>query len=721
VDIVAHLSSSPASQVWQLLADPPHCEQRSLVAARLRWTSNSKLPPDDRVVGWWLLRVNRLSTNTVRASSVRRSSRIRSVLTTSSIASAMSDPIPTPAVAPAAAAAATAPASQPNADGLEDTDNSEVFIESTWRSRAVRYDREMQSDTVACKEAASQARQMKSAGAQTESKTGGELKPDAPLPPSFPSFLSSVYPALSAQLTANAESTAFEEYWVAWEEERDAWEKVVTLQNSAAIAELGVAPAADHMSPLAGKKKRGGHASSSEKEPEHASITGVSWSCNGAVLVASYAASSHVGWCNHSASTLSFWNIMRRQISSTRPDFTLDQECCCMCLAYHPERPTILAGGMFNGEVRVWDTALIEDLSTTAAAGADDKQQEEKESSSSSTAAASSGSSNPCIMRSSIDDHFHREPISRLEWVRDSNRQWQLVSVAGDGKVLIWPMEDPLNKLEYPTDGYILTPSEKYSGQKLTSTGGGGLGMGGAGRNKFSVLGGTAIAFAPQSASGDNSSNATGSASSSVGASHSFLASTEGGGLLRLPLSTILKRRGYLKSGESKWNRDAYRLVEQCDPAAKFDVKKLVEKYAKSSGAEAIELSTIFAARPAPASLYPSAVDLTYEGHAGPVYGLAFCRFERRIWASASTDGRIKVFQINNVRATSSRLTINAAARVCVSVWRTRFSTLADRTSRALPCSLSPLPAASPPDPRPGFGVSLLPRVVSGSSARLRV
>ncbi len=62
-----------------------------------------------------------------------------------------------------ARAGAAAPAVA-NADGLEDGDAVEVFVESTWRAAAVKYDREQQSEPLVTRDIAMQAREMKSSG-----------------------------------------------------------------------------------------------------------------------------------------------------------------------------------------------------------------------------------------------------------------------------------------------------------------------------------------------------------------------------------------------------------------------------------------------------------------------------------------------------------------------------------------------------------------------------
>ena len=104
---------------------------------------------------------------------------------------------------------------------------------------------------------------------------------------------------------------------------------------------------------------------------------------------------------------------MKRNVGrNNQADAVIEVPCCVMCTAVHPENATLIVGGLFNGELRVWDTALLE---------SSDQEQE------------------ALLMSSTIDDFYHREPITQVAWVRDiRERSYNIVSVSGDGKVLFF-------------------------------------------------------------------------------------------------------------------------------------------------------------------------------------------------------------------------------------------------------------------------------------------
>ena len=107
---------------------------------------------------------------------------------------------------------------------------------------------------------------------------------------------------------------------------------------------------------------------------------------SGTMLAVAFARNDHNGWCMHRAS-LCIWNMMKQNINVSKPDISVEVPCCLMCVEFHPDMPNIVAGGLFNGEIRVWDV---------------------------------SNSEEPLLMSSVIDDYFHREPIAKLAWVRNA-------------------------------------------------------------------------------------------------------------------------------------------------------------------------------------------------------------------------------------------------------------------------------------------------------------
>ncbi|KAK2163799.1 hypothetical protein LSH36_74g11005 [Paralvinella palmiformis] len=137
-----------------------------------------------------------------------------------------------------------------------------------------------------------------------------------------------------------------------------------------------------------------------------------------------YGRYDHEDWCTHK-SALCTWNLDRRTLDANKPDTVMDLSSCLMCIAYHPQKPGLIVGGTFNGEVLVWDLSREDDI---------------------------------LVASSGIGDDSHREPISKVEWVKDQDAKgakYKIVSVSSDGKILVWQRNAKKHKLKL-SDGFIL-------------------------------------------------------------------------------------------------------------------------------------------------------------------------------------------------------------------------------------------------------------------------
>ena len=83
---------------------------------------------------------------------------------------------------------------------------------------------------------------------------------------------------------------------------------------------------------------------------------------------------------------------------------------CLTCLDFHPEDPSLLAGGAFNGDVLMWNLAAAEDK---------------------------------LVGKSTLCNYTHHEPVQRVCWTKDplrrGHRGYLLCSIAADGKVFPAP------------------------------------------------------------------------------------------------------------------------------------------------------------------------------------------------------------------------------------------------------------------------------------------
>ncbi|NXD12228.1 WDR34 protein, partial [Nothocercus nigrocapillus] len=257
-------------------------------------------------------------------------------------------------------------------------------VGSLWRrARSARCEaKSCQTGPIATAEAAVQMGTKREAGVQTEQGAGvtqGSLQEGPADTARLLSFLQRVEDAVIKELSKNCRSHAFDGFEVNWTDQNETVLCLHTLSY----------PEAQH---------------------RKLQVTDVSWNATGAVVACSYGRLDDGDWSTEK-SYVCTWNLDRRGLNPQCPNLVVDVPSSVMCLAFHPSQPSLIAGGLFSGEVVVWDTSRTED---------------------------------PLILRTGMTDDTHTDPVyQQINWLPDGKHRnhFQLLSASTDGKMLVWREE----------------------------------------------------------------------------------------------------------------------------------------------------------------------------------------------------------------------------------------------------------------------------------------
>ncbi|XP_049460026.1 WD repeat-containing protein 34 isoform X3 [Epinephelus fuscoguttatus] len=212
-----------------------------------------------------------------------------------------------------------------------------VSVQSLWRTsqQSTQESRGCQTGPVHTAEAETQTVRCATSCTQTESqyqeteqllqKNHDELEP-----PGLQDFLQQVEDTAIRELVKNTRSHAFDEFQVNWEDHSQLVSCLHCLQHPSA-------------------QERGLH------------VTAVSWSCTGSVIACAYGRIDDGDWSTE-RSCVCTWNLDRRNLNPKQADLVIDVPTAVTALCCHPDQPAFIAGGLYSGEVVVWDISRTQDL-----------------------------------------------------------------------------------------------------------------------------------------------------------------------------------------------------------------------------------------------------------------------------------------------------------------------------------------------------------------------
>ncbi|XP_053552083.1 cytoplasmic dynein 2 intermediate chain 2 isoform X2 [Bombina bombina] len=173
-------------------------------------------------------------------------------------------------------------------------------------------------------------------------------------------------------------------------------------------------------------------------------VTGITWNSTGSVIACSYGRMGDGDWSTEK-SYICTWNLDRRGLNPNRPDVIIDVPSSVMCVAFHPSQPSLVAGGLFSGEVAVWDISQTDD---------------------------------PLIARTGITPDSHTDAVYKVGWMQEQTQgnRPQVLSVSSDGKILVWQMVKQGQLVL--SDGFALVAQQIPSNTKLNKHGRGDTAIG---------------------------------------------------------------------------------------------------------------------------------------------------------------------------------------------------------------------------------------------------
>ncbi|XP_067340527.1 WD repeat-containing protein 34 isoform X2 [Channa argus] len=195
--------------------------------------------------------------------------------------------------------------------------------------------------------------------------------------PGLKNFLQCVEEVVIKELVKNSKTHAFDGFQVNWDDHSHLVSCLHCLQHPPA-------------------QERGLH------------VTSVSWSCTGSVVACAYGRIDDGCWSTE-RSYVCMWNLTRRGLNPKQADLVIDAPAAVTALCCHPNQPALLTGGLYSGDVVVWDTSRTQD---------------------------------PVVALTRMSADSHKEPVYQVAWVPLQKKgEFGVLSACSGGRVLLWTVD----------------------------------------------------------------------------------------------------------------------------------------------------------------------------------------------------------------------------------------------------------------------------------------